>query len=711
MTISSETRVAGPYAGTGSVATFPFGFKVFQSSDLQVIRTDTAVGEDTLLDLGADYTVLLNSDQDASPGGSVTLLSGALEAGINLTVTSSVPYLQPVDITNQGGFYPRVIMSALDRLTILCQQLYQKVSRSLQMSVSLPDGVQTTLPPPVAQSVIGWDASGASLKNYPLSDAGVMTDTSVASNDSAGGSLWETVAGFISYLRSFSGSGLIGFDPTLSYVSGTIGAILQDNAVNVMAFLSQTERAQVKSGGVAIDLTPKINAAKTWAGNRPLYFPAGTWSLTSFNGKGWYGGLIGDGMTQTLLKVRAPVATAFDFAETSDVAISPFLIKGMTIDGDAKATTLVDVRYRHHYVMEDLVLSGATSVNLNEKDTWLGTHRNCRFTSAPTLVYLRGSNHRSAFYGCAFTANTVWQLRVESNGTALDGNDALLFSNCDFEFSGTAGAGIYFDGTSATFDTCYMGENIEGEVLRMVGGNVLITGGVLFFGYTLTSYGINCLNAGAKCRFKSVRVNGQTNGGFATLITAPATLNLNVVSFQECTANMLTGGNQTIPGDPLDYGPAALCFTRRSGRAYSVSNNNVTTSISSVNNEVKATVLTAPGPSPLVSINTTTNNLEQCRAGEMACLVIVYASTKPVNFYLSNAAFGGNYLLVSAPATAGAITTAIKVDIALPTTAYGVFEGVLQNAAVGDTFTLYEAFFADARFLDKGSSFGNLYKF
>ncbi|CAB4133196.1 hypothetical protein UFOVP140_57, partial [uncultured Caudovirales phage] len=121
MTISSQTREAGPFVGNGTTTVFPFAFKVFQASDLYVVRLVTATGVQSTLVSGTDYTVSINSDQNASPGGTVTLIGGALAAGYTLTLTSLISYLQPTDLTNTGGFYPSVINDALDRLTIFVQ--------------------------------------------------------------------------------------------------------------------------------------------------------------------------------------------------------------------------------------------------------------------------------------------------------------------------------------------------------------------------------------------------------------------------------------------------------------------------------------------------------------------------------------------------------------------------------------------------------------
>ena len=169
MTISSEIRKEGPYDGDGVVTSFPFYFKIFKAEDVLVVRADSAGAETTLV-LNSDYTVTLAPDQNTSPGGTV-VLAGALMISTTLTIASRLLNLQPVDLTNQGGFYPRVINDALDRLTILVQQLAERVSRSLKMAISTPPGVEPQLPAPTPETLIGWNSSGDGFVNVNRSDA------------------------------------------------------------------------------------------------------------------------------------------------------------------------------------------------------------------------------------------------------------------------------------------------------------------------------------------------------------------------------------------------------------------------------------------------------------------------------------------------------------------------------------------------------------
>lgn len=164
MTISSEVRKAGPYDGNDVTTSFPFSFKVFSADDVVVVLTDPAGIETTLTGSGTDYSVTLNADQDTAPGGTVEKVS-ALATDYLLTITSSVPNLQPLDLTNQGGFYPKVINAALDRLTILAQQNAEQIGRSVKVPISssvTPDSLIAQLTQDAATAAAAASSASAS---------------------------------------------------------------------------------------------------------------------------------------------------------------------------------------------------------------------------------------------------------------------------------------------------------------------------------------------------------------------------------------------------------------------------------------------------------------------------------------------------------------------------------------------------------------------
>lgn len=188
MPISSLQRKVGPTPGNGVATDFPFAFKVFATSDLQVVRT-TANGGDTTLTLGSDYVVILNADQDVDPGGLVRLPQ-ALPAGQGLTIISAVPLLQPTDWQNQGRFLPETLNESLDRGVAGAQQLAEQLDRTIRVPETSP-GV--TLNKPVPGSLLAWNDDGTELINIdPASLVGYVAYSAAAYNTYVGDGV-ETV--------------------------------------------------------------------------------------------------------------------------------------------------------------------------------------------------------------------------------------------------------------------------------------------------------------------------------------------------------------------------------------------------------------------------------------------------------------------------------------------------------------------------------------
>jgi hypothetical protein len=172
MTVSSSTRRAGPFAGNGVTTAFPFTFKVFATSDIAVYLTD-ADGVQTLLT--SNYTVTLNGDQDASPGGTINYptVGSPMATGYTLDAVGSLAYTQSTDITNTGRFLPQIIENALDKVTILIQQLLERFARALTYPVG--DTAANTLPSATdrADKFLAFDADGGPIA---LGGTGAATD-------------------------------------------------------------------------------------------------------------------------------------------------------------------------------------------------------------------------------------------------------------------------------------------------------------------------------------------------------------------------------------------------------------------------------------------------------------------------------------------------------------------------------------------------------
>lgn len=169
MTVPSTTRRAGPFTGTGALVAYPFTFKVFAKQDLAVTIADSN-GLETDLVLDSSFTVTLNVDQEATPGGTVNYAVGgvatALPTGYTLVVTGDgLEFEQTADLPQGGNFSPVVIENALDRIVMLLQRLWDGVRRSMRLPDTASDSVSTVLPAPTANNFIGWDQAGTALQN------------------------------------------------------------------------------------------------------------------------------------------------------------------------------------------------------------------------------------------------------------------------------------------------------------------------------------------------------------------------------------------------------------------------------------------------------------------------------------------------------------------------------------------------------------------
>ena len=138
MSVEQIKRLAGPYVGDGSgQTTFSFGFLIFEESDVYVEVASSSESSSYRLQQGVDYSVTKNSDQAATPGGTITLTSEAgLPNGTVLAIGSNVPYTQTLDLKNYTRFPPERITTELDRIVVLIQQLLEDVSRAVKVPLT-----------------------------------------------------------------------------------------------------------------------------------------------------------------------------------------------------------------------------------------------------------------------------------------------------------------------------------------------------------------------------------------------------------------------------------------------------------------------------------------------------------------------------------------------------------------------------------------------
>lgn len=175
MTVSSTTNKA-TYSGNGTTTVFTVPFYFLEAADLQVILRSGAT--ETVQTLTTQYTV---TGAGVPSGGSVTMLT-APPSGTTLTILRNVEATQETDLLPNDRLPAESLETALDKATMLIQQLDEVADRALQYPAS-DAAVSPTLPAASARAskFLSFDASG-----NPVATVGTNATTSTFLQAGAG---------------------------------------------------------------------------------------------------------------------------------------------------------------------------------------------------------------------------------------------------------------------------------------------------------------------------------------------------------------------------------------------------------------------------------------------------------------------------------------------------------------------------------------------
>lgn len=148
MTISTETNSAR-YDGDGATTVFPVPFYFLEDEHLIVTIAVLATGAETEQVLNVDYTVDGANDPN---GGSITMAT-APAVGQKLVILRDVPATQPTDYVENDDLRAETLERGFDRLTMLVQQLFENVTRSLKLP-SFSTLTDVVFPVPEAGKVV-----------------------------------------------------------------------------------------------------------------------------------------------------------------------------------------------------------------------------------------------------------------------------------------------------------------------------------------------------------------------------------------------------------------------------------------------------------------------------------------------------------------------------------------------------------------------------
>ena len=158
---NSENRIS--FNGNGSATEFSYQFKILNKTDIKVLLVDNK-GKETLL--SKDYYVDTEKSvvhyPGYAPGAEIPEAQRppVLQNGWKLILYREVPVTQESRLDEYWPF--NVIESMADKLTIICQQLLDGVSRSIKISEGSKSGIDTVID--VAPNKgLKWNAEGTKI--------------------------------------------------------------------------------------------------------------------------------------------------------------------------------------------------------------------------------------------------------------------------------------------------------------------------------------------------------------------------------------------------------------------------------------------------------------------------------------------------------------------------------------------------------------------
>lgn len=120
---TTTTRIQ--YTGNDTTKTFPYTFKIYTTADLDVYTTISGV--DTLHVLDTDYSV---TGAGVATGGNVVFVTAPV-TGHTVTLIRSISPTQGTAYTVGGAFPAASHENALDKLTLMVQDLTERMNRRI----------------------------------------------------------------------------------------------------------------------------------------------------------------------------------------------------------------------------------------------------------------------------------------------------------------------------------------------------------------------------------------------------------------------------------------------------------------------------------------------------------------------------------------------------------------------------------------------------
>jgi len=490
MTVSSTTNKA-TYSGNGTTTAFTVPFYFLAAADLQVIlRTGTT---ETVQTLTTNYTV---TGAGVPSGGTVTMLT-APASGTTLTIMRNVSPTQETDLLPNDRLPSESLETALDKATMLIQQLDEEAGRSLKYPAT-DAAVSAQLPTATlrAAKFLSFDANG-----LPVATIGTNATTAVFAPAGAGA------------------------------ISRSVNDKLRES-VSVLDFGADPTGAANSSAAIQA----AVNAVGALGGGR-VYIPQGTYRIdATIVVPQLFVHIAGDGMN-SVLTAGAGVLAVFDY--TSGVSPSGY-------------GSLSNIRINQPNATPNFagIVLGTQCYNMVISGVYLAA--NVITATQVAIRFDTSATHGSYYHTIRECLIYGFDKGIAAIGNGSQGNSAnsvlnthILVCNIGMHLGGTAGDGCY----GWTIGNCWIGSCNTTSIRFGAASGSNFVYGLFSENYVPLIPAIIC-DAGSRSNYIQI-----THGGYDDTITDNGAGN---VFFETPTSDGINGGRFSINGNVRFKGPNTM---------------------------------------------------------------------------------------------------------------------------------------------------------
>lgn len=410
-TVALETATVS-YTGSGTTGPFTVPFYFLEDSHLLVVKETIATGVRATLVLTTEYTV---SGADDSAGGTVTLIA-SLSSAYKLHVERNVPITQTSAYPRNDPFPAATHERAVNKLTMIDQQLSAKLQRALLAPVGeTPEDLPSLVDR--ASMFLAFDSDGD-----PIASSGTGTDSGLRVDLASTGAT--------------PGAALLGVKESVTGAAAT----------TLSAYLNLKVKGLRRTFGAVGDgvTNDYTQIAAAWNSGKIIEVEDGTF-LFNTGLPAPLGHIVGYGLDVSILKPGASVVKAFPLQGQRNVC-------GITLDG--------------------ALTTDCTGFKLGDSDNWYGLLADVKATG-----FAGTSGYACHNYKTLKTAAVERFTFSEShNGLLVSGTGGLptttLYANgvlTDNDFEGAYLA----NGYSITFDCIDFESNGKEGVKLLTTGDLV----------------------------------------------------------------------------------------------------------------------------------------------------------------------------------------------------------------------------------------------